>query len=233
MSNCCLKNLGCLQIPVSTITQAGQAGATNTLTIGTVSTGAAAASITGTSPNQVLNLTIPQGIQGNPGTSGTTRLYSFVGNDTSLVTSSWDTLETYTLLANALSNNGDSVLIQATSTCTTGSTSPPFSAAQRRITFGGSINSTTIISPLEPFYLDANTSVTARYITSVEIIRTSSNTATCRVVLNQSYSSPNLVYETQLTGLNFTINNDIDFDVFQPIASQVALRTLTIDLFAI
>jgi hypothetical protein len=55
----------------------GPAGPPNTLTMGTVTTGvpgsAASASITGVSPNQVLNLTIPrgdvgpQGIQGNPG----------------------------------------------------------------------------------------------------------------------------------------------------------------------
>jgi hypothetical protein len=37
----------------------GAAGPANTLTIGTVATGTAAATITGTSPNQVLNLTLP------------------------------------------------------------------------------------------------------------------------------------------------------------------------------
>lgn len=47
---------------------AGPAGPANTLTIGTVTTGSpAAATITGTSPNQVLNLTIPQG---DPGAAG-------------------------------------------------------------------------------------------------------------------------------------------------------------------
>lgn len=54
----------------------GPAGPANTLTIGTVTTGAAgssaAASITGTSPNQTLNLTIPQGIQGPQGPQGET-----------------------------------------------------------------------------------------------------------------------------------------------------------------
>jgi len=46
----------------------GEAGETPTLSIGTVTTGApgteASASITGTSPNFVLNLTIPQGPTG-------------------------------------------------------------------------------------------------------------------------------------------------------------------------
>jgi hypothetical protein len=59
---------------------AGAAGPANTLTIGVTTTGApgsaAAATITGAAPNQVLNLTIPtgaqgpQGIQGIPGTPG-------------------------------------------------------------------------------------------------------------------------------------------------------------------
>lgn len=209
----CLTNLGCLQIPtttISTIGQQGPAGATG-------ATGPAG----------------PAGAAGAAGANGTTRLYNFVGSETSATPSSWETLKTYTLPANTLSSNGDSVLIQATNTCATGATSPPFSAAQRRITFGGAGNSTTILSPLEPFYLAANTSATARYITSVELIRTGATTATCRVVLNQDYLNPNIRYETQLTGLDFTVNNDIDFDVFQPIASQVALRTLTVDFFAI
>lgn len=50
---------------------AGEDGITPTLTIGTVTTGApgtdAEATITGTAPNFVLNLTIPQGEPGTPG----------------------------------------------------------------------------------------------------------------------------------------------------------------------
>ena len=52
----------------------GPAGPANVLTIGTVTTGEpgtqAAASITGESPNQVLNLMIPRGDKGEPGSSG-------------------------------------------------------------------------------------------------------------------------------------------------------------------
>lgn len=54
----------------------GQAGPANNLTVGTVSTGIpgspASATITGTSPNQILNLTIPAGIQGSTGPTGLT-----------------------------------------------------------------------------------------------------------------------------------------------------------------
>ena len=49
----------------------GPIGPANTLTIGSVSDGASAsASITGTSPNQTLNLVIPKGDQGTPGKDG-------------------------------------------------------------------------------------------------------------------------------------------------------------------
>lgn len=52
----------------------GDPGPANTLTIGTVTTGEpgtqAAASITGESPNQVLNLNIPKGDKGDPGDGG-------------------------------------------------------------------------------------------------------------------------------------------------------------------
>lgn len=41
------------------VVEPGQAGPPNTLTIGTVTTGEAGASITGISPNQVLNLVYP------------------------------------------------------------------------------------------------------------------------------------------------------------------------------
>lgn len=54
----------------------GSPGSPNTLSIGTVTTGAAnsdaAATITGTSPTQTLNLTIPQGIKGDTGSTGPT-----------------------------------------------------------------------------------------------------------------------------------------------------------------
>lgn len=49
----------------------GPPGPANTLSIGTVESGLVAdASITGTAPNQTLNLTLPQGGTGNPGNDG-------------------------------------------------------------------------------------------------------------------------------------------------------------------
>lgn len=51
--------------------ETGPAGPANTLTIGSVSSGPAAASITGTAPNQVLNLVIPTGSTGATGPANT------------------------------------------------------------------------------------------------------------------------------------------------------------------
>ena len=48
----------------------GATGPANTLSIGTVTEGAAAATITGTAPNQTLNLTVPKGNTGATGATG-------------------------------------------------------------------------------------------------------------------------------------------------------------------
>lgn len=48
----------------------GATGPANTLSIGTVSEGAAAATITGTAPNQTLNLVVPKGNTGSTGATG-------------------------------------------------------------------------------------------------------------------------------------------------------------------
>ena len=63
-----------IQGPAGPTGTAGADGETPTLTIGTVTTGApgseANASITGTAPNYILNLTIPQGPTGPTGSTG-------------------------------------------------------------------------------------------------------------------------------------------------------------------
>lgn len=48
----------------------GPAGPANSLSIGTVTSGAAAATITGTAPSQTLNLTLPKGDRGDEGPTG-------------------------------------------------------------------------------------------------------------------------------------------------------------------
>lgn len=63
----------------------GLSGPANSLSIGTVSEGAAAASITGTAPTQTLNLTLPKG---NPGTAATVTVGSVTSGASPAVTNS-------------------------------------------------------------------------------------------------------------------------------------------------
>lgn len=65
----------------------GAAGPANTLTIGTVTQGTAAATITGTSPNQTLNLVLQKGDTGIQGVTGTTGATGAAGtNGTTSIT---------------------------------------------------------------------------------------------------------------------------------------------------
>ena len=205
-TNCCLTNLGCLQIPVSTIGSAGQTGATG-------ATGSAGA--TGST-----------GATGAAGANGSTRLYYNTTSSTNSTPSSWQTLRTYTLPADTLDTNGDSLVICGYIT----DSAAPLTAA-RRITFDG--NSCTLLVGLEPLSLqnsDGNL-----YLTKVELIRTSATTATCSCEFKMALNTGNnnATYETNLTGLDFTQNNDIDFDVYQAVGSTIDLRILTIDLLSI
>lgn len=64
----------------------GAPGAPSTLTMGTVVTGdAAAASITGTAPNYILNLTLPRGQRGYPGINGSNGTNGTNGSGVTLV----------------------------------------------------------------------------------------------------------------------------------------------------
>ena len=59
----------------------GAPGPANTLTVGTVSSGdTASANITGTSPSQVLNLVLPKGDTGQPGTAGASAYQIWISN---------------------------------------------------------------------------------------------------------------------------------------------------------
>ena len=216
----------------------GSAGPPNTLTIGTVTPGPADATITGTSPNQILNLVIPQGPTGLTGPNGTTRLHYFAGSASgSTLASSWQMLDFYQLPANTLVNNGDSIII---STLHLQNNEPYFSIvftnikpipAYRRIRFNG-VNLTVDGTSELP---DNTRSNTYLFRTTVELIRTGANTATCKVladigITNGIKNLETITYSTTITGLNFTTTNDIEFDVLQNFANQSVLKVLTIDL---
>ena len=97
----------------------GPAGPANTLSIGTVSQGAAAATITGTAPNQVLNLVLQKGETGAAATnvelqaSGTHLQWRYVGG------SSWTNLVALTAITGPAGSTGAAgtpVELQASST---------------------------------------------------------------------------------------------------------------------
>jgi len=211
----------------------GLAGPPNVLEIGTVTTGPADATITGTSPTQVLNLVIPQGLTGLTGPNGTTRLHYFAGSSSGLtLTPNWQTLDFYQLPANTLSNNGDSIII---STLHLQNNDPVVLAkpipAYRRIRFN-SVNLTVDSTRELPDNTKSNTYL---FRTTVELIRTGTGTATCKVladigITNSVKNLETIAYSTTITGLNFTTTNDIEFDVLQNFTSQSVLKVLTIDL---
>ena len=233
------------QGPAGPVGGVGPAGSPNTLSIGTVTTGPADATITGTSPNQTLDLVIPQGLTGATGLNGTTRLHYFTGSASgSTLTPSWQNIDFYQLPANTLVNNGDSIII---STLHLQNNDPVnitisgvrvFNPAYRRITFN-SVNNLTFNNGNELYDLSASTYIegsntfTYLFRTTVELIKTGANTATCKVLADIKLSKNNLetiTCSTTITGLNFTITNDIEFDVLQNIANQSVLKVLTIDL---
>jgi len=97
----------------------GAAGPANSLTIGTVSQGAAAATLTGTAPNQVLNLVLQKGDSGTPATNielqatGTHIQWRLVGAST------WTNLVALSAITGPTGSTGAAgtpVELQATST---------------------------------------------------------------------------------------------------------------------
>lgn len=206
MLECCFKNLGCLQIPTSEVSVAGQTGATGATgdTGETGETGAAGAN----------------------GADGTTRLFELLESTTIGTPGSWQNLITFNLPANTLDAVGDSIMIKATSTQ---DALPTLFGTLRRITFDGT--SCTIGDGIEPIQLDESNSDLS-YRTEVELNYSSATTALCRVFYDISLDGQRVTafFTKELTGLDFTQSNSILFDVFQTTASEVNLTSLTIDL---
>lgn len=195
----CLKRLGFLQIPVAQGV-AGPPGPAG-------SNGANGAN----------------GANGTNGTNGTTRLFEVLTNQASLTVGSSVNLASYSLPANQLVNDGDSVVIDAWYTQNVSTTFA--NAPLRRILFGGV--SCTILGGLDLFSLN-----TGSYYTKVEVIKTSATTAKARVLAVITPTDAPAIYEVNLTGLNFTVSNNIQYQIFQSNAAAVTLNSLTIDKIA-
>jgi hypothetical protein len=205
---CCFKNLGCLQIPVSVISAQGQTGATGA----TGETGAAGAT----------------GATGASGANGTTRLYALLTTTSSATTGSEVTLASYTLFADSLLTDGSSVVLESSIVQVTNSVAlPPLTAPYMKVEFDG--NSCTLNGSAEPVLpIKAGVVSGSVYKLIVEMVRVSSSVIRCRTMHNMS-SSGFYAYEYNILGLDLSVDNDIDFIVYQNAASQVSLASLTID----
>lgn len=124
MADCCLTNLGCLQIPTTVITEEGQpgvAGTPATVTLGTVATGAPGTPViitnTGVTASAALfNFTIPRGDVGATGATGAnTSSLLFSTEGINRTTAGWGTLLSYgpSLSAGIIANTGDRVVFEA------------------------------------------------------------------------------------------------------------------------
>lgn len=205
---CLLPNLGCLSIPIQYITTTGSVGPQGP---------AGAAGAAGAT-----------GATGATGASGVYRLYANVTETSTATTGgSFQPLDSYTLPANTLVNNKDSLIISVWNRqVNMGSIANP---QQRRITFGGV--SCTAGSSSEPISLNGGKPL---YRLIVELIKTSATTATCNVQADYTNSNGTVgnyvdCYQVDLPALNFTTTNVISFAVRQNIANDLLMQSFTID----
>ena len=162
------------------------------------------------------------GDPGPTGANGTTRLYELLTTQTTASLSPLQALASYSAPANTLVNNGDALLINAWMVQSAAVVFPNLPI--RRITFAGT--SLTIAGGLEPLIISANT---AQYVLTVELIKVTNTTALARVRADSNLSSPAIQYSVSLSGLDFTISNQILLSITQFVASGTELRSFTVD----
>jgi hypothetical protein len=236
MSDCCLPNLGCLSIPIISTQVNGPPGPNGTNGVGI--TTAFYNPVDGTlllnySDGSSQNVGVVQGNIGNPGPDGVpglARLYVNTTEQSSAILNTFvPTSYQYIIPANALIDNGDSLVINLRAEKFTNA-GDQFTGCQRRILFNAT--SCTIFGFVEVAMYAW--SETLQYNTRVEIIKTSATTARCLVVSDvdlytNTVQQDKFTYENTLTGLNFTTTNTISAELFQAIAGQVRLNSITID----
>ncbi len=172
----------------------------------------------------------PQGTAGGNGVNGTARLYEVLTTQSSPTISTppgftWAILAGYNIPANTFVNNGDSLLIKANYAQ---SNTAPISFSNiplRRVTFQGSqITQNGIFEPI------SNSINIGLFRTEIEIIRVSSSS-----ILIRNFHDINIAeyqfstYQNTLSGVDFTIANQLFFSVIQYAANTHTLESLTID----
>lgn len=233
MSDCCLPNLGCLAIPIKSTEITGPIGLPGTNGVGITSTFYNNANGTLTifySNNTSQNVGVVQGAPGSngaPGVDGVGRLYSnFLNSSAVAPLNTFYSVDTYSVPANMLLNDGDALLINlrtlkqlSTGTC------------RRRITWNGSTITAPLLTDVEMF---TNSGI-YQYNTRIEIVRTSAFTLTCNVVADYDINANNasgvqaFTFQKNLSGVNFGVINTIDVLLSQSLANQAIFKSLTID----
>jgi hypothetical protein len=165
------------------------------------------------------------GPSGSNGVNGLARLYRLLTTQTTATTFSWQALGSYTVPANTLVNDGDSLVIEA---WMVQSGSISLGEPSRRITFAG--QSATIFGGIQEPKINLVSTNSA--LLRIEIIKTSVNTATSRIIVDTNISLPSVKYTVALTALDFTVSNPLVLSVFQVVASGTELRSLTVDKIA-
>jgi hypothetical protein len=243
MSDCCLPNLGCLSIPVISTNVAGNPGTPGTP--GAAGNGIASESYDPLTGELELTFTDSttfttgdlRGAAGAAGVNGVSRLYSNVV-PTSLASplNTPVTIDSYTLPANTLVNNGDAIIV----TLYTNKTSLNVNYCDRRVTFAGF--SMTIMSSLNQNPYMGQTSlfngVFYTYKLTVEFIKTSATTAIsrCYADLNSTTSGLTPLYINYTSApsfitpvFDFTQPIPILMQISQAVANGVTFQSATID----
>ena len=164
----------------------------------------------------------PQGTAGSNGVNGTARLYELLATIPVATVSNWEQITFYSVPANTLVNNGDSLVVEIRMARTAAITGLPF-LFQRRLLFGG--QSTTDNSGFEPFFASFEQ---GEYVLNVEIIKSSANTVMTRVSAVSDLSLPAACYSNSLSGFGFTSPIILALSAFQPTLGT-EFRSFTVD----
>lgn len=236
MSECCLPNLGCLNIPITYIDVAGQAGQNGAAGRGILnenyepSNGELTLTFTDNTTYTTGDLRGAQGDVGLQGVNGVSRLYSrLMDFYSSTIINNWVQQHDFIVPANTLLNIGDSLVINLRSMKL-----DSFGTALgclRRIRWNNL--SCSIAGGFEPIMINAD--VNLQYNMTVEIIKSDVDEALCRAVAdvdlytNGPTSIQCFTYQVNLTGLNFGQANYIYTDLWQAKTDQVYFKSITID----
>jgi len=207
--------VGTNQLTVTNLDYVGNAAPTSTIGSGGYISPAGPIGATGTS--------------GGNGVNGTARLYEVLTTQTSATIFAPATLASYSVPADTLDNDGDSLIIEA---WIVQSGSTDLGRPNRRLTINGQSITGQVIPLVGTFEPQIALQSSNAVLTRIEIIKASASTAIARVLCDVDITNPAIKTSVLLTGLNFTASISLVFSVFQIVASGTELRSFTIDKIA-